>query len=226
MASLAQQGGTATTPVILSGPYGRGFDGVGSQNLLAVAGGSGVTFALPLVMEASARKGSHAVELVWAVRYTRDLEWLGGELGALKKGLAVQELARLRVRVFVTREDGSSSDADYSEGEKEKDFGGVSDSDSDSASSSTEASGIADLVSELPGFSVTYMAGRQPCVEEIVADFAERAAIIGGSSLVVGSGPEGLGADLRAAVAKRKQPGKVWAGDAEGEWGMYWDSRE
>jgi NAD(P)H-flavin reductase len=62
----------------------------GTGNILAVAGGTGISFALPLVLEAAGivahRDG--LVQLVWVVRQARDLEWIAKELETLRSRAA------------------------------------------------------------------------------------------------------------------------------------------
>ena len=73
-----------STPIILTGPYGEDISrGVSSEtNILAIAGGTGISFVLPLLLDI-AKKKDHVgkVDLFWVVRSSRHAEWIKGELG-------------------------------------------------------------------------------------------------------------------------------------------------
>lgn len=234
LAALAKagDGSSTTTPVILTGPYGRAFSDNAEKNVLAVAGGTGITFTLPVLLDILARpvRMTRAIDFTWIVRSTQDLLWLAPELSSLKARIASQETPNLRLRIFVTRE--ASSSVTPSSAEKVKDVPAVTVScarDSEKAARSSAAGlslSLGDLVASVPGFEVMYLGGRHPSIENLVAEFEERADVAGGASQVVGSGPEAIGTELRDAAAKRNRPGKVWEGDEEGSMGMYWDSRE
>ena len=66
-------------------------------------------------------------------------------------------------------------------------------------------------------FHVEMMGGQHPAMETVVASFMERANARGGSIQVVGSGPESMGSDLRAAISEV---------DTNESLNIYWDSRE
>ncbi|KAK2073417.1 hypothetical protein P8C59_007703 [Phyllachora maydis] len=105
-----------TTPVVLQGPYGCGVLGGGlrrGENVLCVAGGTGIAFAMAVLLQLERdrkrdRPGADArVELVWAVRRAEDTEWVRPEMERLlrtEEGAA--QAVPVRVRVFVTDEEG------------------------------------------------------------------------------------------------------------------------
>ncbi|KAK0365990.1 hypothetical protein LTR91_023600 [Friedmanniomyces endolithicus] len=205
-AGLATLDKSATLPVILSGPYGRAYPSYGAQNLLAVAGGTGVTFTLPIVLEALRRRVAcgpqFAVEFVWVVKRARDLLWVREELAELR-GIA-EGCRGLGVRVFVTREtEGAYGVADG------KTLGDV-------AEEKTTVSELVGLLNGARGCSVSFLGGRHPAIAEVVGSFVERAAMVGGNVEVVGSGPEAIGSDMRSAVAGLP---------VETDVSCYWDSR-
>ncbi|KFX90148.1 hypothetical protein O988_08321, partial [Pseudogymnoascus sp. VKM F-3808] len=87
LARDAGEEGLVTTPVILTGPYGAAI-APGTGNLLAVAGGTGISFALPVVLAALEKGGESRaglVQLVWVVRRVRDLKWVENEMEGLKE---------------------------------------------------------------------------------------------------------------------------------------------
>jgi len=197
---------SATLPVILAGPYGRAYPSYGAQNVLAVAGGTGVSFTLPIVREVLRQRVAcgplFAVEFVWVVKRARDLLWVREELGELRAN--AEGWRGLGVRVFVTREtEGAYGVADG------KTLGDV-------AEGETTVSELVRVLNGASGCSVSFLGGRHPAIGEVVGSFVERAAMVGGNVEVVGSGPEAMGSDVRSAVAGLP---------VETDVSCYWDSR-
>ncbi|KAK3075536.1 hypothetical protein LTR53_001066 [Teratosphaeriaceae sp. CCFEE 6253] len=203
-ARLAALGDGVMVPVILAGPYGRGYPSYGARNVLAVAGGTGVTFTLPIALQALRQQTgpTFAIEFVWVVRRARDLLWLREEI--LELQVAMKEAPNLRVKIFVTRE----SEAAHTLASKELGH---------AVSTSSAETDLDELVCNTGNYSIAFLDGRHPLVEEIVGDFVERASTVGGSAEVVSSGPESMGSDLRSAVALVQH-----RLDAS----CYWDSRD
>ena len=224
-AKLAALGTGATVPCILTGAYGRAYPSDKAQNLLCVAGGTGVTFTLPVLLAAmrqqrlqpfmAAAKGelslpSYAIDFVWVVRKVQDLLWLDCELEEVRR--AMRDAPNVRVKVFVSRETGNPRTSDT-----EKD---LMDSDLQRANSpaSSRTSTLASSRSQgVDGFTVTYLGDRHPTITDIVNEFVERSQIVGGAMEVVGSGPGTMGSDLRGAVAQITSKESI---------DVYWDSRE
>lgn len=208
---LAEKGDGAVVDTILTGPYGSGFPRYEYQHILAVAGGTGVTFTLPIVLEAVRQfvNKKAVIDFVWVVRKSEDLLWLSAELAQLKELL--NEAAGLRISLYISRE--SFSEKSLEKG-KEK---------AATASSVSSLSSDADILEDLltvrnPGrFSVHFLRDHHPSISEILLDFQERVANVGGAAEIVGSGPETMGTDLRTAIAKAKNGHEL---------GFYWDSRE
>lgn len=210
-AQLAALGHGATVPVILTGPYGAALPSYGAQNVLAVAGGTGVTFTLPIVLETLRQQVGKrfAIDFVWAVRRARDLAWLEKEVDELKA--AVNEHANLRVKIFVTRERVLSAVVNNTD---EK---AVTSTLKEMESASSGTSSMSSEKSTQSRFSIASLGDHHPSVQEHLADFMERASICGGAVEIVGSGPEAMGSDLRAAAA---------AVDTREMFDCYWDSRD
>lgn len=219
---LAALGNGAKVQTLLSGPYGKGFPSYECQHLLAIAGGTGVTFTLPVIFEAvqqqlGVAKGRAVLDFVWVVRKSEDLLWLSGEIAQLKRLL--DQAAGLRISIYVSRESLSEKEKGKIREKKEVE------SSSTSLSSSTD-----DILSDLlairnPRFSVHFLRDHHPSVEEILEDFHERVGNAGGSGTaeIVGSGPEAMGSDLRSAMSKAARR----SGQSEEEiMNFYWDSRE
>lgn len=228
LARLAKStnGDSCTTSVILTGPYGgpASEDAV-SSNLLAVAGGTGVTSALPALQDTftSVQSTTHrAIEFVWIVRKIQDLNWIAPELTELKSWMSNGKANGLRIHIFVTRESAPelpqrTSTSSFSEKGKS--------CCSKRGGRQEVVVSSADLTAAQPGFEITYLGGSHPSIDEIVAAFADRATICGGRNQVIGAGPTQIGTVLRAAVAKRNHGSRVWEGDDSGIMALEWDCR-
>lgn len=89
-----------STPVILTGPYGGDMtrDLSPTTNVLCIAGGTGITFVLPVLLLLAQYPPTAHIQLVWAVRSARDAEWIAPELARLRV------CSHISVAVHVTRE--------------------------------------------------------------------------------------------------------------------------
>jgi DMSO/TMAO reductase YedYZ heme-binding membrane subunit/NAD(P)H-flavin reductase len=114
---VAQQTQLATTPVVLCGPYGPSlFDHRKPQftNILALAGGTGVSLTLPLALASTAQPyntspnspSPPAIDFVWMVRRYSNIDWCKSELEVLRHR-ARQAGVNLRIHIFVTKESRS-----------------------------------------------------------------------------------------------------------------------
>lgn len=240
--------GDDTTPVIIQGPYGGSIMNDEVSNILAVSGGTGVTYTLPVIKAALAGNSPvRNIELVWTVRHIENLAWIGPELAYLKSQLnqartqihqnldeelekapivTVETKKRFRIRIFVTRPDARMLSKQQRPvrpprpDEKNKDFG----FDDASSISSDFDSGLEDLIQEVPNFSITYLNNSRPEVNGLVDTFMD-GTVERGRTQVIGSGPPELGTQIRAAVATRNVPGNVWRGDERGDVECVWDDR-
>lgn len=132
MASLLEARGAgekteaATTPlttgVIVQGPYGVSIvDGLRPWcHVLCVAGGTGITFVLPVLLRISLERAvpDRAVELVWVARRRQDFEWVAAELDELRAGGGVT------VTLRCTSEDEAGNPLDGGRGHR-PDLSGV-----------------------------------------------------------------------------------------------------
>jgi ferric-chelate reductase len=258
----------STIPTVLAGPYGTSFPHQDTRHLLAVAGGSGVSFTLPVVQELLLRSplspagfekkhdslsssAGGVIDFIWIIRHSHDATWIAPELSALKIALA-QNLG-LRIKIYVTREDASDASAkslaapEITGAETETEEISSSSSSEDlanpeksayhtttvhalSSSPQNQSHNLHSLLTPLPKyssrFSVSFLSHAHPDLSEIVSDFRDRCAETNSASYggaeeageIVGSGPEGMGHDLRLAVA-------AGAGVGVGE-RFHWDGRE
>lgn len=236
----------ATTSVVITGPYGRsivnGLAGTSDVNVLCVAGGTGVTFVLPiltsLVAGSQSPTSSRMIELIWVIRKRSDMLWIQDELNSLE--LATQT-SGLRISIFVTRED-ETDDTDHTapdpidgpknafitveEQNPESDTSTrdcVTDDELASPSSffspSSPPNHLKELGSHSPSFRVhkaRASAASSPSARHPDLVTLVRTFVAGtirGPTRVYASGPGGMISDLRGAVASCNSAGKVWRGD-------------
>ncbi|KAI0645443.1 ferric reductase NAD binding domain-containing protein [Trametes meyenii] len=121
LAALCESGGLRSSRVLLDGPYG-GVQGnlKAYDRVLLLAGGSGVTFVVPLLLDIIQRSAESTtvcqkVHLVWAVRTSDALTWfedvLSSAIKAAPQGLSVS------VSYYVT-DTGSTGDDTSAKSEK------------------------------------------------------------------------------------------------------------
>lgn len=227
---MTQAGGAVakpTTSVILSGSYGKHITAnlTPENNVLCIAGGTGITYVLPVLLELVSRPAvaDRKVELIWAVRRRADLEWVAPEL-ALIQGAAQSH--GIAVHVFVTREAASSS----SSASSSSNDAGASDRESQSASheekeEQKEVSEIALKAVDVQkiGNQSARAEDRHPDLKTIVDRF--QAATVSGPTTVFASGPGGMLSDLRSIVAGCNRPSEVWKGQARGDVRLIYDER-
>ncbi|KAH8685677.1 putative Ferric/cupric reductase transmembrane component 1 [Tricladium varicosporioides] len=223
------KGKTAVTPVIICGPYGtpllptRPNIGPHVTNLLAIAGGTGISIALPLVLCATASpffKGI-PVDLIWIIRRSSNIRWIASELEELKSRVRGQNV-NLRIHIYITQEAPSvSSEESHVATEKdvEKEVPSINSSSSLSSGKSPNS------LTHHSNFQITYLQGAHPSLQNTIVEFLESRAVSSHSTRVVASGPNAMGADLRDAVAKANDGGKVWKGDKRWDVELVWDCR-
>lgn len=222
--------GARTTEVLLSGPYGQSIvdtDLIQTNdiNLFCVAGGTGITFILPVLMSLAAnnqyccRKG--LTEFVWVIRRKTDMEWISTELNTLRE--AAEMFPSLRIRIFVTREelspesDGSSSEpTDANPMDK-----GFSDKTVENSCCGQPCPNEDDqpfMVQHIKNSDSAH-----PNLTPILGNFVSRT--VAGPTRVMASGPPGMISDLRKAVALSNDPGRVWKGDERCDVQLVYDDR-
>ena len=224
---------TNSTSVVLSGPYGQSIvDGdlirTNDINLLCVAGGTGVTFILPVLMALalsnrfSCRSGQ--TEFIWVIRRKTDMQWISKELDILRA--AAKLSSNLRIRIFVTREDfpvegDSSPSSQITEaGPTDKEFSQkiVEKSCCAQSAPSEEAGSESFTVQHTKTSNMAH-----PDLAAIVAGFVSGTAA--GPTRVMASGPSGMISDLRKAVASSNDPGQVWKGNERYDVQLVYDDR-
>lgn len=194
-----------TTSVVLTGPYGINHVDTltPEKNVLCIAGGTGITFVLPVLLKLVREKKvpGRKVNLVWAVRRDMDVKWVEEELEEIKNTGCSHGL---HIDVYVTREkDHSGSSVSSS---KADESGCTCNDPGHHHPSNTEAPET-----------------RRPHLGEIVQDFV--GSVAQGSTTIYASGPGGMIGDLRRAVAACNEAGKVWGGDGKGDVRLVCDDR-
>ncbi|TLD04988.1 uncharacterized protein PgNI_09242 [Pyricularia grisea] len=185
-----------TTPVVLQGPYGEhSSEGVGPQvNVLAIAGGTGITYVLPVLLELASEVNSdpqmtseRQIHLFWAVRNSSDAQWVEPELSVLRAS------GKIRITIFVTRETNLANSDKQSRDQE----------GSDKQSGDQETMDIRKLGEG--------QQARHPDVDDLVRTFV--GDTISGRTMVFASGPGSMITDLRASVAALNNGGEVKRGN-------------
>ncbi|KAK7959021.1 FAD-binding 8 [Apiospora aurea] len=201
----------ATTPVIMSGSYGESIaDNLTPEvNVLCVAGGTGITYVLPVLLNLIAQPGSknRKIELIWAIRRKSDMQWVQKELDTIHRASRTHGVA---VHIFVTRESSSptpsvhdeKSNKNNSDSANVKEVGGSSSSTASSAS-------VKSLEVRKLGGSENF--DTHPDLKKMVNTFVENT--VRGSTTVFASGPGSMVSDLRSIVAACNSGARVWRGE-------------
>ncbi|KAJ5145468.1 uncharacterized protein N7515_000032 [Penicillium bovifimosum] len=221
--------GISTTPVILTGAYGEPITRqlTPSTNILCIAGGTGITYVLPVLLELARQTPSpdRKLELIWAVRHTVNMEWVAAELDPLQKA---RKTLNLGIRIFATRDARSKTPSiESSEAENcnleipkidEKALQVAPSSGSDTACCGCDKPAA---VERLGGGENDI--NRHPDLPTLVGDFL--AETVRGPTSVFASGPGGMVSDLRDIVASCNSGGKVWRGEERFDVDLICDDR-
>ncbi|KAF2758682.1 hypothetical protein EJ05DRAFT_361255 [Pseudovirgaria hyperparasitica] len=239
LAQLAQEKektDVCETPVIITGPYGTPVIDPAYSHILAIAGGTGISFTLPIAMAAATRRSASnaSVHLVWIIRHADNISWLADEL-TLLKDLMARGATDLKISIYITRDasrptsnQGSVSTKDASlrkEAEKtDNEITTTSTSISSGADACCCAPTAGTLLSPSRNFSIHYLADHHPSMPKILDEYIAD-TLVDGPIQVAASGPPGLGADIRQAVASRNSGARVWRGDWSADVDLVWDDR-
>ncbi|KAL4966631.1 ferric reductase family protein [Aspergillus stella-maris] len=233
--------GQPSTSVILSGPYGQSivdeaFYAQDDINVFCVAGGTGVTFVLPVLLTlASQPRRRGLLEFVWVIRRKDDLNWIEPELGILRK--AASSSSNFRIRIFVTRgvddkpttttTTESTPNIDPMPESKDLTVTGTQTPSSLSAPDSESDSELKESTFSIhtPSSSASLSSGNteHPDLSTQLSQFINRT--VSGPTRVVASGPLSMVRDLRSAVAQCNEPGKVWRGEERFDVALIHDDR-
>lgn len=204
-----------TAKVILTGPYGANhvdeLDRSPGFNVLLIAGGTGITFVLPVLfhlMTAPTPRGAanRKLELVWAIRRHEDVAWVQSELDTLR---AASKRMGLVIRVFVTREsDAHGAVATVTNEEKIPETGVQTVSCCDDSCSNT---GSREGKSGQPKRFTEAALNARPSVSSLVASFVK--GTVSGPTVVYTSGPPSMITDVRRSVATQNSVRRIFSGD-------------
>ncbi|KAK7998905.1 ferric reductase like transmembrane component-domain-containing protein [Apiospora marii] len=228
-AKLAENSGkaAATTPVIMSGSYGESIaDNLTPDvNVLCVAGGTGITYVLPVLLSLVAQPGSkdRKIELIWAIRKKSDMQWVQKELDAIHRASRTHGVA---VHIFVTRE--SSSPTPSLRDEKTATSKCCNDTAVKEVGAPSSSSTSTDSSVSVKSLEVQKLGGSEnfdthPDLQKMVAAFVENT--VRGSTTVFASGPGGMVSDLRTIVASCNSGAQVWRGNERYDVGLTCDDR-
>ncbi|KAF7309283.1 Ferric/cupric reductase transmembrane component 1 [Mycena indigotica] len=193
----------ATFPALLDGPYSAPPDLRGYDSVLFICGGSGVSFALPLLLDlihaATQQRNPRCTRaiLVWAVRETAQVDWIQDTLSRALDALgsSPDAVLNVEVRVHVTAapeytQDTDTKDVEVGEHEKESDV-----SEKSSTSDATPAPDH-EKAEKTPGVQLVH--GR-PDVDGIIT--SEIARMKGGALSVNVCGTAELARGVRSALS-------------------------
>ncbi|PTB64960.1 hypothetical protein BBK36DRAFT_1177949 [Trichoderma citrinoviride] len=95
--------GVRTISVILTGPYGVNAmeDFEPHSNVVCIAGGTGVSFTLPVMLSLSRSRITmkRKLRFIWIIRRERDMKWIEEELRALQQA---PDITTLDISIFIT----------------------------------------------------------------------------------------------------------------------------
>jgi ferric-chelate reductase len=208
--------GEVTMPIIATGAYGeRLLESLTPEtNIVCVAGGTGITYVLPVLLELARQplSPSREIELIWAMRHASNTEWIEQELDLLHK---VGKAMNLTIRLFATRDVGSTPDrrsgGDAAAAEKDQVVNQTA-GEVDSASSRDDQAcdcGADVPVEKTGGHELDTQ--RHPELPRLLGDFV--GSTVRGPTVVFASGPGGMVSDLRSIIAGLNSGSKVWRGD-------------
>ncbi|KAK1225937.1 hypothetical protein PQX77_011092 [Marasmius sp. AFHP31] len=112
---LSQREETKSIPVLLDGPFGgAGHDLSIYDHVLLIAGGTGITFPLPILQDLVRKSNTgeitcKSIDLVWSVRKRDSISWLTNEIQeTLRKAVSISVTIKIYVTENITY---SSSDS-------------------------------------------------------------------------------------------------------------------
>ncbi|KAI0449363.1 ferric reductase like transmembrane component-domain-containing protein [Xylaria acuta] len=212
----------ATTPVILTGPYGESIVEtlMLEDNVLCVAGGTGITYVLPVLLDLIQKPAvkNRRVQLIWAIRRKADLCWVEREMVAVNNATRSHGV---EVHIYVTREAGSSTPS--IQDEKVGEVIDVKETRRSPSCSSTSINGTQAPTSLDIQKLGSKGLNQHPDLKALVSDFVD--GTVRGPTKVFGSGPGGMISELRSIVASCNSGAKVWKGNERFDVSLICDDR-
>lgn len=204
----------ARLSVVLTGPYGEKTTKslAPSSNILCIAGGTGITYVLPVLLEFAFQPQTpdRHLSLVWVVRRRSDMDWVAPELAILKRKC---KTLRTGIHIYVTR---ASEEAEVAPSTRPK-SAALNDGSKEMEPASVEASSSASVSSALSVHGVSkaelglnhYQARAD--LKRVVSQFVE--STVRGPTDVFASGPGEMLSDIRQIVAGVNDGGAVMKGE-------------
>ncbi|KAG7144117.1 Ferric reductase transmembrane component 5 like protein [Verticillium longisporum] len=193
----------------------------GGVNVLAIAGGTGITYVLPVILETlqsqvdsalTSGRTDRAIQLIWMVRHRDDARWIESELECIKASAGKHNV---QVTIFVTREqeefgkaNNTSADEKLSSDQKARQ---ATDSSSSSSFPDTSGTTLRDIITYKNAAGSNDSVRRHPDVGTLVQDFVGET--VQGPTVVFASGPGAMISELRTSVASLNSGKQVWRGN-------------
>ncbi|KAJ5168581.1 uncharacterized protein N7482_004175 [Penicillium canariense] len=220
IADLASNG-RLTTPVILTGAYGESITKnlAPNTNIVCVAGGTGITYVLPVLLGLAQQPPSpnRKLDLIWVIKHASNTQWIQEELDLLR---TVRKDMNLKIRIFATRDPSSQASSKEStlpvKNDDEKDM-----KSSQSSPSADICDSELDVPIKLGGGSADR--SRHPDLQKLITEFLDDT--IGGPTTIFASGPGSMLSDLRDIVATCNSASKVWSGQEKFDVSLVYDDR-
>jgi predicted ferric reductase len=203
----------ARLSVVLTGPYGERTmrDLSMDSNVLCIAGGSGITYVLPVLLDLGSRiqTPNRHMSLVWVIRRRSDIEWVAPELAILKSKC---KNIRIGIHIYVTRaiEESDPSAPAVSEKAIANDYSNEMEPASNSYSSASVSSTLSVHGVSKVELGLSHYRAR-PDLSALVYEFVVEA--VRGRTDVFASGPGEMISELRSIVANLNKGGEVWRGE-------------
>lgn len=204
----------AKLSVVMTGPYGERTmrDLPVDSNILCIAGGTGITYVLPVLLDLASRPQSidRRMSLIWVVRHRNDIDWVAPELAILKRKCPN---LRAGIHIYVTRASENtdptvptvSEKATVNDCSKEIEPASNSQSSSASLSSALSVHGVSKADLGLSHYDA------RPKLSTLVPEFIDTTCR--GRTDVFASGPGEMISDLRSIIAAANDGAQVWKGE-------------
>ncbi|KAI1746099.1 ferric reductase like transmembrane component-domain-containing protein [Xylaria scruposa] len=204
------QSPTATTPVLLTGPYGESIaEGLMPEdNVLCVAGGTGIAYVLPVLLDLIQKPAvrDRRIQLIWAIRRKADLSWIEPEMAVINDAAISHGV---EVQIYVTREAGSGTIS--VQGEKNGETMNVKEACGSPSCSSMLRNGDQTPMSlDIQRLGSNGL-NHHPDLKVLVNEFVDNT--VRGPTKVFSSGPGGMISELRSIIASCNSGAEVWKGN-------------
>ncbi|KAF2847472.1 ferric-chelate reductase-like protein [Plenodomus tracheiphilus IPT5] len=205
----------ARLSVVLTGPYGENTmkNLPPSANILCIAGGTGITYVLPVLLDLASRPQTpdRHMSLVWVIRRRSDIDWVAPELAILKRKC---KNLRTGIHIYVTRASEEIDLAPPARSEKATANDCAKEIEPASTNSSSSSASVSSALS-VHGVSKAELGlnhyQARPDLAQIVGQFV--GGSVRGPTDVFASGPGEMISDLRRIVAGVNKGAEVMKGE-------------